>query len=174
MVRVGFSTNPKNLLSRIIRWATDSKVSHTFFIVDWCGSEVIVEAHWNGFRVLDFKQWKRDKPGQLVAIVEPSDDLTPGFEALIPYLGQPYDFGGLVGMACVLFCWRFLKRKVANPWDSHKALFCSEAVAQVLSWVSYPNWRKLPPENVSPDDILEFFLEQPGAVIRDCSKKSEG
>lgn len=171
MVRIGFSTNPTNLLSRAIRWFTESRVSHTFFIVDWGGSEVMVEAHWNGFRVLDFKQWRREKPGQLVAIVEPHEDLTPSFEALIPYLGQPYDVGGLFGMAWVLACGRFLQRKVNNPWDSHKALFCSEAVAQVLTWSRYPGWHTLA-ENVSPDDLLEFFLAVPGVKVVNVTAES--
>jgi hypothetical protein len=158
-VKIGFSTNPTNWLSRLIRWGTKSTVSHCFFITEWCGSQVMIEAHWNGLRVLDFKQWQKTKPGQLVAVVEPEVDLTPGFEALIPYLGQPYDFTGLAGMGIVMLVWGVLRRKINNPWDNHSAVFCSESVAQALSWAAYPGWTA-DAQNVTPDDLFQFFLKK--------------
>ena len=158
-VKIGFSTNPTNLLSKVIRFFSNSPVSHAFFIADWDGTEVMVEAHWNGLRVLDFKQWKRDKPTQLVAVIEPRVSLQKGFDSIIPYLGQPYDFGGLFGMAFVMVG-RWLKKKWANPWNSNKALFCSEIVAQVLTWERYPGWTSLPADDITPDDLFDFFKNE--------------
>jgi hypothetical protein len=158
-VRIGFSTSKTSLVSRVVRWLSNSKTSHCFFVTEAFGAKVMIEAHWNGLRVLDFEQWLRNPDNLIIALIEPRVDLTKGFEALVPYLGQPYDFGGLFGMVFV-YIGRWFKQKWNNPWDSHKALFCSESVAQVLTWAQYPGWTAKQ-EMVSPDDLYDFFKNAP-------------
>ena len=134
--RVGFSTG-KSLLSRIIRWLTQSSVSHAwllYFDVDF-GCDMVLESTLEGVRIIPYDVFKKNNI--IVKVAIPSCNLKQGLAKAGSILGEHYDFTGLFGMLWVLFG-RWFKKKWQNPLDNAHSLFCSEFVARVLWWSSYP------------------------------------
>jgi hypothetical protein len=157
MIKIGFSTSPKNIISKVIRWFTKSKASHTWVLFEdtFFGMEMVMESTDTGFRVVPFANFKAEG-NEIVALVVPTAPLDDGVKAAASWLGESYDFGGLFGSAFVLLG-RWLRRKWANPWASCKSMFCSEAVARILQAAKYPGSSVFVPEATTPQDLLDFF-----------------
>lgn len=169
MIKVGFSTHQKSIVSKIIRWFTKSKASHTWVLFEdtFFGMEMVMESTDTGFRVVPFANFKAEG-NDIVALVDPVAPLDEGVKAAAAWLGESYDFGGLFGSAFVLLG-RWLRRKWANPWASAHAMFCSEAVVRVLQAAKYPGSSAFDPEATSPQDLLDFFAKEgqaPAALSR--------
>jgi hypothetical protein len=156
--RIGFSTGT-GLLSRIIRFFTDSGVSHAwvlYYDVDF-GRDMVLEATLEGVRIVPYDVFQ--KHNKIVKVVSPKHDLKLGFTKMGEALGEHYDFTGLLGMAWVMVG-RWLRRKWHNPLVAASAMWCSEMVAWVLKWSSYPGTEFLDPHATSPQDLYEFFLKE--------------
>ena len=156
--RILFSTTT-NLISRIIRWFTDSPVSHCsllYFDVDF-GQEMVLESTLEGVRIIPYEVFKQHN--NIVRVFIPETPLKQGFAKVGEKLGTFYDFAGLLGMLWVLLG-RWFKRKFKNPWDNPQALFCSEFVAQVLRWSYYPGTEYWVPENMTPADLYRFLCRR--------------
>jgi len=154
---IGFSTSKTSWISRIIRWFTRSTVSHCFIVYDdleW-GRQMIMESEGGlggSVRIVNFNAASQD----IVKLVTPKYDIEPGMRRMVDRLGEVYDYQGLFGMAWVELG-RWLKKKWRNPWQSSKAMFCSELVAQVLKDSKYPGAEKFDPGSTDPQMLLEFF-----------------
>ena len=79
------------------------------------------------------------------------------------WLGKRYDYVGLVSAFFVMVA-RWLRRKIRNPLQDPRGLFCSEAVAHVLQQSRYPGAENLDPSATTPED-LRVLLHQTGARI---------
>lgn len=156
MIKVGFSTCKRNVLSRIIRWFTRSQASHAWLLVEgsFLGMDMVMEATEGGFRLTSYETFR--KGHDIVKIVEPSFPLDEGARKAAAWLGESYDYLGLVGSAVVILG-RWLRRKWRNPLDAPRSMFCSEAVVFVLQADGYPGADKLDPSATSPQDLLDFF-----------------
>ena len=157
--RIGFSTTT-NWLSRLIRWFTQASVSHAwllYFDVDFGGREMVLEATLEGVRIIPFEIFK--KKNIIVKITTPSHDLKRGLALAGDTLGSGYDFTGLFGMLWVTLG-RWFKKKWKNPWERPHSMFCSEFVAQVLKWSSYPGTDFWDVGAMAPQDLYEFFMRQ--------------
>jgi hypothetical protein len=156
-IRVGFSASGA-LISRIIRFFTHARVSHTFLIVDdpLLGI-VVIEAAWAGYRVTTFKRFQAKNT--IVQIVTPTCSLAVGLHDAAEDLGERYDFAGLFGMVFVLLG-RWLHRQWKNPLASPRALFCSEINTIVLQKSGYPDANTLIARDTSPQDLLEFLTKE--------------
>lgn len=154
--RIGFSRG-KQIISHIIMWATGGKVSHAFIVYfdEDFQADYIFEATTWGIRIVPFETYK--KKYNVVAVYSPGHPLTRGFLELGLWIGRKYDFTGLVGMLFVLFG-RFLQCKWKNFMAAPKAMFCSEAVSNVLLWSNYPNFN-LDPGTVDPKQLMNFCNE---------------
>jgi hypothetical protein len=97
----------------------------------------------------------------IVKLVTPKHDTEIGMAKMVDRLGEVYDYRGLVGMAWVELG-RWLRKKWSNPWQSSKAMFCSELVAQVLVDSNYPMAQQFDPASTDPEQLLEFFLKEEG------------
>jgi len=152
---VGFSTS-NELVSRLIRFFTKAKVSHTFLVIraPFLEEDLVIEAAWAGFRATTLRRFK--KKNTVVALMKPAVPLDKGLRDALTWLGESYDFGGLFGMAFVLLG-RWLRRKVRNPLHDSRAIFCSEANTLVLQASGYPGADVLDPTETSPADLLEFM-----------------
>lgn len=159
MICVGFSTHSGNVVSRLIRWMTGSKASHTWLLVDDAlfGTEMVMEATEVGFRFITYSRFKAEG-NDIVTVVTPAFPLKPGMRQAAMWLGERYDFGGLLGSAVVLLG-RWLRRKWKNPLGSSKAMFCSEAVVRVMQAAGYPGSAALDPESITPQDLLDFLTK---------------
>lgn len=158
MTRIGFSTSRTSWISRIIRWFTASAVSHCFIVYydDEWKRDMVMESEGGlggAVRIVPFETIKG-----IVTLVTPKHDIEIGMFKMADRLGQMYDYGGLFGMAWVILG-RWLKKKWSNPWQSSRAMFCSELVAQVLLDSHYPK-ATFVPGDTDPQMLLEFFEEE--------------
>jgi hypothetical protein len=158
VVKVGF-TSGSMVLSYIIKWATRSKVSHTFLYISdsFLGIDMVLQATMGGFNLVTYKKFA--KSHTIVKLVDLHHPVDEGLKQASLWLGERYDYTGLFGSAFVLMG-RWLKRKWSNPWDNSDAMFCSEAIVRVLQASNYPGSEKLDPSAVTPQDLLVFLSSQ--------------
>jgi hypothetical protein len=146
-------------ISRAIRWFTDSPVSHAW-VLYWdedFDCDCVLEFTEGGCRIKTYESFK--KANKIVKVWTPQCSLNLGFVKMREWLEAGYDYLGLFGMAWVALG-RWLKRKWKNPWAGSKKAFCSEGVARLLLYASYPGLEWLDPERTSPNDLLEFALKE--------------
>jgi hypothetical protein len=158
-IKVGFSTRKNNPLSALLRWITHSKASHTWLLIshEFFGLDMVMEATETGFRVIPFDNFKAEG-NEVVVVVETGHDLTEGVRYATRWLGESYDFGGLLGASVVLLG-RWLKHKWRNPINDPHAMFCSEAVCRVLQIAHYPGTDTLEPSEVTPQDLMDLLVK---------------
>ena len=151
MIKIGFSTNSWHPISILIRWWTQSEVSHVFVLYDdeQLGIPMVAEVVLNGFRVIPYAKFLRDNT--IICVVEPKHDLSAGLKKVAAWLGRPFDFKALLGF-CDLF-----KGFVQHPFDNPKELLCSELVIRMLREAGYPGAKRLNPKTTSPQELLEFL-----------------
>lgn len=152
-VRIGFSTS-RAWYSRIIRRETKSRVSHTFLVVDFAGTDLVFEEGTFGYTVRTLADLA--KHDTIVAIVKPKYPVEMGFIKSLADLGQPYGYLVLLGMAFVMFG-RKLGRRWRNPLRSAHSMICSERNTLVLQDSLYPGAHLFDPSSTSPEDLLEFL-----------------
>jgi len=157
-VKVGFSTSRK-LLSRLIRLVTKSKASHTWLLVtdSFLGVDMVLQATMGGFQMVSFDAFQ--KKHKIITIVDLAHPMDMGVKEAAQWLGFRYDYLGLLGELFVEFG-RWFKRKLKNPLNDPKAMFCSEAVVRVLQASSYPGSETLDASATSPQDLLDFLLSK--------------
>lgn len=172
-ITIGFSTDPTSRVSRIIRWFTKSKCSHSFITLeDSMLGKIVVESDAGGVQVV---MWDRfHSPGNtLVHEVEVTSEFAlPALkQAMTECLNEAYDYSGVIGMAWVML-WRRLKKRVRNPFHSSKARFCSNFVTRYLQILNdlaqkagaalvYPGTDKLTPEDTNAQDVWDFLDGKP-------------
>lgn len=155
MVTLLFSTS-KGLLSGVIRWVLQSTVSHVAVLYrdQTMDLQVVLEANERGYTLTAYDVWLRRN--KLVRSIHVNADLNAGLRAVARSMGEDYDYGGLFGMAFVLLG-RRLKRIWSNPFQSRKALFCSEAAVKILQAGGCADVRNAVPETTSPEDLLQLL-----------------
>jgi hypothetical protein len=157
-LKIGFSTRSM-VLSRLIRWITRSKVSHTWMLYhnEEFDCDMVMEATWEGFRLIPFEVFKRQNV--VVQVVEPKYPLDAGFKAAGRWLGDKYDTKGLFG-AIIPIIGKWFRRKWHNTWASKSALFCSEAVVDIMKASNYPGTENMIAADVGPEALLEFLQSE--------------
>lgn len=154
-IQIGFSTS-QEILSKIIRLFTKGKYSHAFITYDdfVLKSKMIMEAQWDGFHL---KKWKSSPSvyGNYL-LISPKYDITGLPKACADFLGNPYDYTGILGAIPVMIL-RFFRIKSRNLLQDGKAKFCSEAIVLGLQKINYPNAHKLDASQTTPQDLYEFF-----------------
>lgn len=154
-VSIGFSTS-SSVLSALIRWFTNSPISHTFLLVEDLipGMPMVMQAARGGFQLITYDRFC--KGSHNIKIVVPKQDISPGVVQALQWLGEPYDTVGLVGMAIVEVGRRF-RRHWRNWIHSSSSMWCSEANTYVLKAANYPGAEALSPSTTSPADLLAFM-----------------
>lgn len=143
-------TTPKRwtLLSRLIRWFTDSQVSHACIGgLELAGVPVLLGAGIKGV------------VPETRAVYEKSDKIVEEYEFEVPdeaareviarELNLRYDFLGVFGFGLAILAWRWLRLKVRHPFTSTRAVWCSE-------WVMhFPHeaWAGMDPETTSAEGL---------------------
>jgi hypothetical protein len=154
MVSIGFSTTNK-LISNIIKFGTKSDVSHAFVLFDWLGERWVLEAGFNGIYTISYDSFVAN--GNIIKYVinlpyVKMEDLLPAFKQM----GVKYDFGALIGSSVVLLgAW--LKKKWNNPFNTPKAMMCSELIVTWLQQIKFDGAEKLKPANTPPSALLDFL-----------------
>ena len=157
-IKIGFSTT-NSIVSRAIRWFTKSAVSHCFILFEdsFLGCDLLLEASAGGFQVMRFDVFAAKN--RVVRLVPLSQPILYGVQEATRWLGDSYDYLGLVGSAVMMVA-RWAKRKIKNPLHAPRSMFCSEAIVRALQTANYPGASGLDPASVTPEDLLEF-LEGP-------------
>lgn len=156
-IRVGFSTSKHNPLSKLIRWFTRSTVSHAFLIywdTDW-QRDMVMEATSGGVRIVPIEHYEK----QIVCVFTPKHPLDAGLAKAVDWLGEHFDYSGLVGMVWVRIG-RWLGRKWRNPLRSAHGMFCSEFVSRTMVAVPYPGTGQWDPQSIDPQALVEFFSKE--------------
>jgi len=157
-MQIGFSTTNR-FLSKVIRWITRSKVSHTWLLYydDDFDCDMVMEATIEGFRLIPFNAFKEKNVA--IELFTPKYSLAAGFKMAGKKLGTKYDVKGLFG-AVVPIIGKWFSRKWHNPFRSKKALFCSEAMVGIMKDSNYPGWDLLEPEDINPQGLCDFFAAE--------------
>lgn len=153
-VRIGFSTSTA-WYSRVIRWATRAAVSHTFLLLVLWGREMVLEEGVFGWSLRTRDNFEASG-NKIVELVTPHVSIDVAVRQSLDWLGQRYDYAGLVGMSWVMLT-RWLGKMRRNPLASSHAMFCSEAGARILQEAGYPGAEKLDPPDTTPEDLLKFL-----------------
>lgn len=163
-VFVGFST-PRtwNPISALIRRMMNSKASHTWLLVEDPLFELrlVLEAHETGFRLISLAEFVKNN--KIVKLLQPAHPLAKGLPEAGGWLGDEYDVRGLIGIFFVTVA-KFFRHKIANPFTSSRALFCSEAVVRVMKAAGYPGAEKFGDETTSPADLMTFLESETGVM----------
>ena len=158
MVSIGFSYKRGNPLSWLIRKVTGSACSHAWLLIDdpFFGIPVVLQASIEGFTLDSYARFQTSNT--VVAVITPVIPLDEALHKAWASLGTPYDYLGLLGMSWVMLG-RFFRRRWNNPLSRASEMFCSEAVDEkLLIPAGYPDVASLvPPQDLSPDALLEFL-----------------
>lgn len=147
-------TTGRDPVSWLIRLLTRSRCSHVAVAFDLYEMPVLVHAAVGGVRVLP--RWKWFRLNKLVAEYRIRADLRDNMPFALSCIGTDYDYPGLLGFVPVLL-WRWLGKKIKNPFASPRALVCSEFALQLdPNGKNIPEWRGLDPEATEPGDLLEI------------------
>lgn len=149
---IGFSSNKKNLFSKLIKWFTKSKWSHCFIVFEKIEEDfIIIEASFHGgvkFNLLSRYQ----NPNHYDLELIPCRDLDIG--CLLPYIGGNYGTFQILGN-CIS---RLLGLKKNIITDD---LVCSELVYIALVNNGYDQLlQNFEPNLVAPEDIYECLKSQ--------------
>ena len=157
---VGFSTNEK-ILAKIIRWFTNSSVSHTYvrIPVPEYNEDMIFQAAFLNVNYCNYKYFKTYS--KIVEEYEINvEDATYEYGELIRVTeaGKPYSILTVLGFFWIL-AMRMFGIKVHNPFkDRQKSYICVELTCHILG---------LPEEaeNLTPED-LRCWCERYGKRIK--------
>lgn len=153
---VGFSTS-KAWYSRLIRWFTKSRCSHTFLLVKMLGELLVFQEGPLGWGAKSFTQFKEENT---VVDLIPVEGLEDGFKKTLPQLGMPYGYLPLLGMFPVMVAKR-LGWHMRNPLRGIHTPFCSARNAQIIQdspqCPFYERAKSLDPMSTSPEDLWEFL-----------------
>jgi len=103
----------------------------------------------------------------VVAIVECLFDTKLALQDVRKYIGDNFDYPGLVFVGWAKLMWRLFRVKVRSPWHSTTAQFCSEYASRML--LAAENHREIPklnglyenPEKNYPIPLLKMALSYP-------------
>jgi hypothetical protein len=155
MTYVGFSTTNK-LVSRIIRWVTRAKVSHTFLLVEMFERDWVIGAEFQGLIMLPLEKFQKNNTIKAIYGVP---ELTDSHLAVVmENLGDSYDFGGLIG-GIFPQIGKWFKQKWNNPFAKKKALICSEFVTLALQECKLDGAENLDPTAISPQELEDFLIK---------------
>jgi len=176
-INVCFSTT-NHLLSRTIRTFTCSPVSHAVitFRSRTLNRVMVMQASGHGYQIVPWSRWAQQNI--LVArfrLLVDEDDQLLALRAMARRLGDGYDRRGLLGFLPLLWFrlvdwirsrWRVQRQgrgpdtaswrpRFHNWLDNPNRLFCSEAVAEFLSYAGFAEEFEHP-SDWSPENLLEF------------------
>lgn len=157
VIKIVFTQSPK-LFSRLIRWVTDSPVSHVFLEFSVWGQDCVIESTVGGTRIVLAEKAKHDVLNEFTLLDVPEDTITN----LMPYLGGHYDYKGMwiLGWFYILKRWFNIKKRSFSY--NTEATKCSELVAIYLKSLNkYTEVGGWEPEYITPLDIYNFCWDHP-------------
>jgi hypothetical protein len=151
-ITIGFSTS-YTIISKIIRWFTKSRVSHTYIAFDDSNLEkrIIMEANLYGYKLMQYECWIRKN--KVVAEFVCKEDLTKSLKYMAKELGKDYDFWSALGLVVR----RWVSKRYKNPFRNSRKMHCSEAITLFLQRTELA--LELDPKSTTPEDLLQYCLQ---------------
>jgi len=149
-------------IAKLIRWVTKGRTSHVMIGYDddlW-GGEWVSEATVGGVHNLPAER----RMHNVVAIVRCKFDAKPALQDVRKFIGDGFDYQGLVFVGWAKLVWKLFRVKVRRPWRSTKFQFCSEYAGRMLSSAErrnlIPKHKELSkdPEKNYPEPLLKLVL----------------
>ncbi len=156
MIKIVFTAS-RGFVGRAIRWLTRGRVSHVMIEYTsgaWGGSW-IAEATAVGVRKVPSYKARHD------VVAEFEFDGEDGLKALSEYVGQNYDYAGIVVFGWALLWWRIFRRRLKKPTKNTKGQFCSELVSRLFIAKQLPETETWDPEKKTPEDLLAYCEAHP-------------
>jgi hypothetical protein len=159
---IGFSTHRNKKLSRIIRWFTGHRYSHSFIVAEAIGSRKEAEPQ----RVYLLDAYKREVSFSSAKTYEgddteyeiwwPKDVLPATIDAALSktedlYVKQPYSYARLLGIGIRMFLQKKFGWVIKNPLPL--GTICSEVTWFYLNELFPGTFGHLDRLNVSPEDL---------------------
>lgn len=156
-ITIGFSTTNK-LISRIIRWITRGKVSHSWVAYDdfTLGLRMVLQAEAWGFEVRPWARWCRENiwvaEFRLINGAQHS-----ALRKRAREIGEKYDYKSAIVAGVISWFRRWVRAKFS--FRSHRTpgkLMCSEAVVRFLKDAGCQAVRNLDEELTSPAELYDI------------------
>ena len=147
---VGFS-HSTNIFSRLIMWATKSKISHTYIILP---NSIVYQASGLKVNEVSYEYFLTYETVIKEIEIELTDEqFAKGEQFRIKSLGKPYSIREILGFSWILFM-KSLGKKVTNPFkDGDKAYVCVKLVADYIDVNDLD-------ENLTPDDLYQLLMNK--------------
>ena len=141
-------------VGRAIRWFTNSPTSHVMigFNCPMLRADVTVDADIRGVALMPAYKTRNN----VVAEFSCPEHVRQVLPSVTRYLGERYDFAGLVWAVWPAVLWRWLRVKVKHPLRHTKEVKCSELVSTLFKEAKLPGTAEWDPEMVSPGDLLKY------------------
>ena len=143
-----------SIFSWMVRYLTDSDISHVGISTQVLGIDIIVHSTIGGVQVETRRNFEQNN----IVVFEKELRIPDGEDALKftlnKHLGNPYDYLALPGLAFLLLLKKWFKILVKNPYMAPNALICSEFVLSLRGESRIPEWKILAEENTTPQDPL--------------------
>ena len=143
---------------KLIRWATNSKVNHSFIEHE--------DPFWGGWRATEINEsGPHDVAISKLTRIDYIEhwacnvDLVPSLRKMSRFVGSSrYDWGGLL-WGLVRSIWaKLTRREVRMALKSNSSWFCSEFVATVFKDAGLKDTASWIPGNISPGELRTFML----------------
>lgn len=157
MIGIGFSTQKKNLLSRIIRWGTNAEFSHTWPFYDhpFYMTIIVVDADLRCVTEVESDTYFKKVDGIVMLVPPAGQDLSSGMPDLGDYLARPYGVLNLFGHGIVVMFSK-LGKKIKNPFRNKKKPACIETSYRLLQSAGF--LKDVDPESESPQSLHDRLL----------------
>lgn len=161
---IGFETDRRSWLSRIIRWFTESRWSHVFIVAGEdpvTGETEILEASTWGIQKAPLKKYLDDDYVKLRFYVVRADPekQRAALAACQDLVGRSYGYAQILGFALIL-PFRKLGLRFKNPISAGRV--CSELVLRYLQLLDVdPAFAALDRDSTTPQDLFAIIDASP-------------
>jgi hypothetical protein len=155
-VIVGFSYG-NMLVSRIIKWFTQSDVSHTYIKIKagLMGSDIALHADPGG--VMIHLEEVFNAENHVVEEYEIDDiRVEQSITRNLKHLGKGYDYWKLVSWAWIIAFKRWVKQKIQNPIEDPSKMICVDLVIRILNGAGVT---KLDYGTMKPNDLRQWVRD---------------
>lgn len=158
---IGFSTNNKNILSNLIRFFTESKISHTFLLFEAHEQTFVLHASDRGISISNFKKFKQENTLVKLFMIDINNE-EQAIQFALTKLDIEYDYIGALGYLWVLLM-RKLGKKTVNPLVTRTKEICSKFITEILAFDNYKDYASLDAATIDPEDLLEMLSKDSNA-----------
>lgn len=158
MIGVGFSTQKKNWLSKLIRWATSADFSHTWPVYDHplYGTRIVVDADVKGIFEVRADRYLAKVDDEVILVPPEGVKLEEGMAELSDALARPYGVLNLIGHGIVLL-FRRMGARIRNPFRNSKKPACIETSYTLLQGAGV--LMEVDPEEETPQSLYDRLIK---------------